>query len=180
MLHSPGVTSLQAGVLPGARVCPDLVLRYETSILLVLLVCSMLMINHIYIFYVFCLVDCRQNQSESDSALETFRKAELELKDCCTDYEHCASSIAVPSIFLQILCSLRRSLYATTLYLTWCKRCWFLNFCRTMTLISSIHSFHFFLNISKDCSMQLLLFSDALLCPVIVEKNGILPFMWCV
>jgi len=86
LLFLPGVTSLQAGVLPGARVCPDLVLR--------------------------------QNQSESDSALETFRKAELELKDCCTDYEHCASSIAVPSIFLQILCSLRRSLYATTLYLT--------------------------------------------------------------
>ena len=105
----------------------------------------------------FRLVDCRQNLNELGSALETFRNAELELKDCRMDYERCASSIAIPSIF-----------FANTLFfeVTVCY-CFvldmmqtLLNFelSRTMALMSSIHwasSIHSFQILTEYCKRLL-------------------------
>lgn len=85
-LYSLRATSPLAGALPGAKVCPDLILPYAFDVpqtLLLLVTCS----NVGMLKYFMCLIDCRQKLSESDRALETFRNVWLELNDCRMDCE---------------------------------------------------------------------------------------------
>jgi hypothetical protein len=83
-LYSPRVTSLLAGALPGAEVCPDLILLYVFDVpkhCYSLVACW----NVGMLKYIMCPVDCRQNLSETDPALETFRNVWLELNNCHMD-----------------------------------------------------------------------------------------------